>query len=83
MIQESLNNIYNSLMKTPAWIYVILAVEISFILAFFAVPLLGNTLYLKAPGNKDYDKIIKMKIKAAKRQLAESKGAFESDERGD
>ena len=70
---ETLNNIYNSLMKTPAWIYVILAVEISFILAFFAVPLLGNTLYLKDPGNKDYDKIIKMKIKAAKRQLAESK----------
>ena len=72
-IKEWFNKLSISLMKTPAWIYIILVVEISFIVAYFAVPLLGHMLYMKDPGNKDYENILKMKIKSIKRQLAEKK----------
>ena len=55
--------IVNSLKETSPEMYILLAVEISFLLAYFVIPLIGNMLYLKSPGNKDYDGLLNMKIK--------------------
>jgi hypothetical protein len=55
--------IQKNIMKTPASIYILLAFEISFIVAYFLLPMFGNMLYLKAPGNKNYDWLLKTNIK--------------------
>ena len=65
--------IQKNIMKTPASIYILLAFEISFIVAFFLLPMFGNMLYLKAPGNKNYDWLMKTNIKGMNNSILSEK----------
>ena len=62
-LQRFSSYIINNLKNTSPEMYILLAVEISFLLAYFVIPLLGNLIYLKSPGNKDYDGLLNIKIK--------------------
>ena len=77
MLKDILAYIENSIEKTPPAIYILLAFEVSYLIAYILLPLLGNAIYLKSPGNKDYNWLLKKKYKRIEFKYFISKRIFE------
>ena len=64
MFKDALAYIEYSIKTTPPAVYVLLAFEISYLVAYVLLPILGNAIYLKSPGNKDYKWLLKKNIRS-------------------
>ena len=78
--------IKTSIENTSPSMYILLAFEISYIIAYFVLPIIGNAIYLKSPGNKDYTWLLKQNLKgfsanilAEKELLKSLKGGIDID----
>jgi hypothetical protein len=82
MLSDLVAYLKNSIDKTPASIYILLAFEISYLIAYFLLPLLGNAIYLKDPGNKDYNWLLKKNIRGLRTTILSEKEHLQFLENG-
>ena len=73
MLKEFWFWIEYNIKTTNATLWIILAFEISYLISYILLPLLGNALYLKSPGNKDYDWLLKKNIRGLNASILSQK----------
>jgi len=78
MFKDILTYIEKSIAATPPAIYILVAFEISYLVAYVLLPILGNTIYLKSPGNKDYDWLLKKNIRSLNASILSQKEYLKS-----
>ena len=82
MLKELFTYIEESIKTTNATLWILLAFEISYLISYILLPLLGNALYLKSPGNKDYDWLLKKNIRGLNASILSQKEYLNSLEGG-
>ena len=78
MFKDILTYIEESIEATPPAIYILVAFEISYLVAYVLLPILGNAIYLKSPGNKDYDWLLKKNIRSLNASILSQKEYLKS-----
>ncbi len=78
MFKDILTYIEESIEATPPAIYILVAFEISYLVAYVLLPILGNVIYLKSPGNKDYDWLLKKNIRSLNASILSQKEYLKS-----
>lgn len=73
MFKDVLAYITQSIEATPPVVYILLAFEISYLFAYVLLPLIGNAIYLKSPGNKDYKWLLKKNIRSLNSSILSQK----------
>ena len=82
MLKDILTSIEKSIKATPPAMYILIAFEISYLVAYVLLPIIGNAIYLKSPGNKDYDWLLKKNIRSLNASILSQKEYLKTLEGG-